>query len=64
MNSVIGGFLVIGILLLFIFIGPFFSIMALNALFGVGIELGFGTWFAMMWLHIVLSSGHSSGKGK
>lgn len=36
-------------------IGPIFSIMALNALFGLGIELTVGTWFAMAWVHIVLS---------
>jgi hypothetical protein len=48
------------LLLLFVFIGPVFSIMALNTLFGLGIDLTFGTWFAMFWLNMVLAA--KSGK--
>jgi hypothetical protein len=48
------------LLLLFVFIGPVFSIMALNTLFGLGIDLTFGTWFAMFWPHMVLAA--KSGK--
>jgi antibiotic biosynthesis monooxygenase (ABM) superfamily enzyme len=39
-----------------IFIGPVFTIMALNTLFDTQIDLTFGTWFAMAWLHILLAS--------
>ncbi len=39
---------------LFIFIGPYFTITALNTLFGLGIEVTVGTWFAMFWIHLVL----------
>ena len=49
------------LVLLFIFIGPFFTITALNTLFGLGIEVTVGTWFAMLWLHLVLAT-KSSGK--
>lgn len=50
----------IALALLFIFIGPAFSIMALNALFGTGISLTVGTWFAMAWVHIVLAGAKAS----
>ena len=44
----------------FIFVGPYFSILALNTLFGLGIEVTLGTWFAMFWLHVVLAAKASS----
>jgi len=47
-------FLAILLIFLFIFIGPYFTIMALNTLFGLGIEVTVGTWFAMLWLHFAL----------
>lgn len=53
--NLIGGITMLALVLLFIFIGPVFSIMAINALFGVGIDLTLGTWFAMAWVHLVLS---------
>ena len=46
--------IIIPLIVLFIFIGPYFSIIALNTLFGLGIEVTLGTWFAMFWLHLVL----------
>ena len=49
-------FLMILLICLFIFIGPYFTIMALNTLFGLGIEVTMGTWFAMAWLHLALAS--------
>ena len=48
--------LIIPLFVLFIFIGPYFTIMALNTLFGLGIDVTFGTWFAMAWLHLALAS--------
>ena len=45
----------LALIVLFVFIGPFFTIIALNALFGLGIEVTFGTWFAMFWIHLVLA---------
>lgn len=47
--------LVFALIAVFIFIGPAFSIMALNTLFGLGIDLTVGTWFAMAWVHLVLA---------
>jgi hypothetical protein len=50
------------LILLFIFIGPYFTILALNTLFGLGIEVTVGTWFAMLWLHLALASKSTSSK--
>ena len=50
------------LILLFIFIGPFFTITALNTLFELGIEVTVGTWFAMAWLHLALASKSTSSK--
>jgi len=44
------------VLSLFVFICPVFSITALNTLFGLGIPLTVGTWFAMFWLHLMMAS--------
>ena len=54
--------LVIALIAVFIFIGPYFTIIALNALFGLGIEVTIGTWFAMLWLHIVIAAKSASSK--
>lgn len=51
-----GAILVIALIAVFIFIGPYFSIIALNTLFGLGIEVTLGTWFAMAWIQVVLAS--------
>jgi hypothetical protein len=50
MNALI----MIALVALFVFVGPVFSIWALNTLFGLGIQLSTGSWFAMAWLHILL----------
>lgn len=50
-------FTVIAFFIFLVIIGPIFTILALNTLFGVGIDLTFGTWFAMAWLHFVAGSG-------
>jgi hypothetical protein len=50
-------FTLIAFFVFLVIIGPIFSIMALNTLFSVGIDLSFGTWFAMAWLHFVAGSG-------
>ena len=52
----------IALIVLFIFVGPYFTITALNTLFGLGIEVTFGTWFAMFWIHLVLASKSTSSK--
>jgi hypothetical protein len=54
--------LIIPLIILFIFIGPYFTIMALNTLFDLGIDVTFGTWFAMAWLHLALASKSTSSK--
>lgn len=47
--------LVIALIAVFIFIGPYFTIIALNTLFGLGIEVTLGTWFAMLWILVALA---------
>jgi len=47
--------LYIALIAVFVFLGPYFSIIALNTLFGLGIEVTLGTWFAMAWIHVVLA---------
>lgn len=54
--------LAITLIAVFIFVGPAFSIIALNTLFGLGIDLTVGTWFAMFWLHVVLAAKSTSSK--
>ena len=58
--NLVGGITMLALVLLFIFVGPVFSIMALNSLFGLGIDLTFGHWFAMFWVHLVLSGAKAS----
>jgi hypothetical protein len=50
-------FTLIAFFVFLVIIGPIFSIMALNTLFNVGIDLSIGTWLAMAWLHFVAGSG-------
>ncbi len=54
-TKMIGLIIPLILIVLFIFIGPYFTIMALNTLFGLGIDVTFGTWFAMAWLHLALA---------
>lgn len=41
---------------------PWFTILAINAVFGTAIEVNAKTWFAMFWLIALLQAGRSSGK--
>lgn len=45
----------LALLILFILAGPVLTIVALNTLFGTGIQLTLGTYLATLWLGIVLS---------
>ena len=47
------------VFVLLVFIGPWFTILALNTLFGLGLEVTMGTWFATLWLMILLGAGRS-----
>lgn len=37
-------------------IGPWFTILAINQLFGTAIEFTFWNWLSVAWLHIVAAS--------
>ena len=66
MNSLVklaAGFGILGIIVLALVLvigGPLLTILALNTLFGTGIKFGIGTYFAMLWLHVLLNSVKSS----
>ena len=52
-------FLAAGILLLlalFLIVGPFLSILAVNQLFGTTIAYTFWNWLSVGWLHMVVAS--------
>lgn len=47
-------FTIIMLVVLLIFVGPAFTIIALNTLLGLNIELTLGTWLSALWLGIVV----------
>jgi hypothetical protein len=55
MSNTAVGFMIIAAALFLLFIGPWFTIMAINTLFGLNIEIGIGTWFAAAWLNIIVT---------
>lgn len=64
MNSTSATITTIALLLFLIFIGPVFTIMALNTVFGMGIPLTIWTWLSVFWLGIILNNMISVKKGE
>ena len=64
MNSAFGIFGIVVLVFLVIFIGPWFTILMLNTLFGLGIEVTVGTWFAALWLMLIIGAGKASSSKK
>jgi len=59
MNKLFTAFgFVTGLLILvgFLILGPWLSILAVNQLFGTTIQLTFWIWLSIAWLHIVVAS--------
>mgnify|MGYP000983384807 CR=1 FL=1 len=52
----------LAVVALLIFIGPAFTIMALNKVFGMGLVLDFYTWLSVFWLQGLLVAKVSSNK--
>lgn len=52
-------FLLIGLLVVLFFLGPFLTIAALNTVFGLAIPYTKWTWLAFVWLHTVLRANKS-----
>jgi len=53
------------VLIVFIFtIGPIFTIMALNTLFGLAIPLNIWTWLSVFWLTLIVTAGARNVKNK
>ena len=48
------------LIILFVIIGPFISIWAVNTLFELGIPYTFLTWVATVWFHMLISNAGSS----
>ena len=46
-----------------VFIGPYFSILAVNTLFNTGIELNIYTWLSAAWINMLLTSATIKNKG-
>lgn len=40
----------------FLVLGPWLSILAVNQLFGTAIQLTFWNWLSVTWLHIIVAS--------
>lgn len=53
--TVTGAFLAFVLVLVVFVIGPIFSILAINTLFGTDIKYTFGTWCASFWLTALLA---------
>ena len=48
---------IVGVILLLVglfVVGPWLTILAVNQLFGTGIQLTFWNWLCVMWLHLVV----------
>jgi hypothetical protein len=56
-------FTALGFVTFMIFIGPVFTIMALNKVFGMTLVLDFYTWLSVFWLQALLVASAST-KGK
>jgi hypothetical protein len=52
----------LAIIAMLIFIGPVFTIMALNKVFGMGLVLDFYTWLSVFWLQGLLVTKVNSNK--
>lgn len=46
--------ILLGVIFVFVFFGPMFTIWSLNALFGLEIPVSFKTWCAVLWLMTVI----------
>lgn len=53
--------LVAVVVLVIVIAGPFWTIWALNLLFGLSIPITFKTWLAVTWLEIVLTASAKAG---
>lgn len=62
MKELFGGVTLIALILFFVFIGPVFTIMALNTLFGLGIGLTVWTWLSAFWLTLIVTAAARSNK--
>jgi len=63
-NKLVVALIIITLVIGLIILGPMFTIVALNTLFGLGITMNFWTWLSMFWLQMLLVGGYSSTKGK
>lgn len=57
MSELIGATLLIALVVVLIFLGPWFTILMLNALFSLNLTVSFGTWFAAFWFNYLAFGG-------
>lgn len=60
----LGGVTAIVLILFSVFIGPVFTIMSLNLLFGLSIPLTFFTWLSTFWLTLLFGGAASAASKK
>lgn len=61
-KETLAGATAILLLLFLIFIGPVFTIMALNTVFNLTIPLNVYTWLSVLWLGLVIQAGKTNSK--
>lgn len=54
--------LIVLILGIFLVVGPWLTILAVNQLFGTSIQLTFLNWLAVAWLHLVVANSYTTKK--
>lgn len=64
MSDLIKLVLIVALILALVFVGPWFTILMLNTLFGLNLTVGLGTWFAAFWLNFLVLGGVKNTKSK
>jgi hypothetical protein len=65
MTTVIKNILILSLFVLVVIFAPVLTIMSLNTIFALTIEITFWTWLAMVWLQMVTFGGlMANQKGK
>jgi hypothetical protein len=65
MTTVIKNLLILSLFVLVVIFAPVLTIMSLNTIFALTIEITFWTWLAMVWLQMVTFGGlMANQKGK
>jgi hypothetical protein len=61
-NNALYILLIVLILAVFLVVGPWLTILAVNQLFGTSIQLTFLNWLSVAWLHLVVANSYTTRK--